>query len=754
MRNFLFLALLLACSTTFARTETLRWVGSEDSDSSLDHIITKINDKLGSRFELKHFQLLEKTPLSTSVFEMHVQVARGLPVHSHSIRIWKNAQTGKLVQMEARLEPTFLQDSDNRLGEIRIQAAPLSTQKSFSIVNNFLKSAEDSKLQKLTWSDEWRNGDLVRAFKVISRRGVHAIVYSRTRNMIVEHSYKEFPKADEFSVEAMVYPLFEESFGNAGTGQKERHTLNFLKTRTHRFMADPADQLRTRKYYEDMQDEPKSRTQDGWDAGYWSFPELNRRANEIYSTIPFVDNKFGPEGLVLDGRYVSVNLHPDFMSKKDKLNFPLFFTDKLHSSWNQTNRAGEDVYEIIPMSAGLPKLFQTPDELLNAPSRRLPNHDPIAYANDGFDAIQVYFATSTLMERLSNLGFNDPELSTRPFSAFLYDTDIGMQNNAYYMADTINFTTYSDDEPNLARDNTTIWHELGHGVMDRLMGPYLELGDVGGLSEGMADFVAQIIVEAVTDGAPFDGKDRMRIMNKIGFNFTNEVHDDGEAYGGTMRDFMDLALQKFGRPGLDKTTDLVLETMRLSRNHPALTSADWYTHLKYADELGGVSRTPGEMSALIDEAFSKRNFSMDSSKVARFDVTVEGKVLDSEHEGARERPVPLRMGLTDKKAFNLEVKIQDGDVYAYQYPVELRVYLRSGPLQGAVQWDGESDRPQVFTLTKANLSQKFNLTVNGKCEAVNREDGSCVDYAYIQLWDQRTKDEPIAKKRFYVRIRN
>jgi hypothetical protein len=103
---------------------------------------------------------------------------------------------------------------------------------------------------------------------------------------------------------------------------------------------------------------------------------------------------------------------------------------------------------------------------------RLTNHDTVSYINNGFDEIQVYYGVTVLMDALVEMGFTDPELSSKPFHAFLYDPDIGMKDNAYYYDNTINFTTYNPKNPNLARDNPTIWHELGHGVMDRLMGAH------------------------------------------------------------------------------------------------------------------------------------------------------------------------------------------------------------------------------------------------------------------------------------------
>ncbi|MBM6700585.1 hypothetical protein H7U32_09905, partial [Bifidobacterium pullorum subsp. saeculare] len=158
--------------------------------------------------------------------------------------------------------------------------------------------------------------------------------------------------------------------------------------------------------------------------------------------------------------------------------------------------------------------------------------------------MQVYYAINQLFDALRPMGFTDPDLAERPFNAFLFNPDIESMDNAFYESDTINFTTYSPNEMNMARDNLTIWHELGHGVMDRLMGEKLDLADTGGLSEGMADFVAQLVVEGSEFGRDFLGRSDQRINNQTGFYLTNEVHDDGEAYGGTMKAFLDAAIAR------------------------------------------------------------------------------------------------------------------------------------------------------------------------------------------------------------------
>lgn len=123
------------------------------------------------------------------------------------------------------------------------------------------------------------------------------------------------------------------------------------------------------------------------------------------------------------------------------------------------------------------------------------------------------------------------------------------------------------------------------------MGDNLTPADTGGLSEGMADFLAALVVQDVTQGSTFPGANQRRIINHTGFNLTNEVHDDGEASGGAMKDFLEAVLAADPKNGLHKVTDVVLEGMRLSRDHPALNAAKWFQSILFADSLGrsGVS---------------------------------------------------------------------------------------------------------------------------------------------------------------------
>jgi hypothetical protein len=330
-----------------------------------------------------------------------------------------------------------------------------------------------------------------------------------------------------------------------------------------------------------------------------------------------------------------------------------------------------------------------------------------------------------------------------------------MRDNAYYTNDTINFTTYSPGAMNYARDNSTIWHELGHGVMDRLMGDLIVLADSGGLAEGMADFVAQLVVQDVTGGASFEGSEDFRILNQIGFHLTNESHDDGEAYGGAMHDILKQAWALWGRDGLRKVTDLTMEAMRLTRNHPALTANDWFEHMLYADELGRQNlRAPGELRGVILEALRTRNF---QDAPAKFTVLQQAALmpefeLTDKSVGSRYNPHMATLKADEKATFELNMQLFSSGAFQFHYPVRIEVGLNGGPLQGALKWENENAGPFVMELENEAARAQINLSALAGCDFINREDGTCSDYAYLQVYNAG-ESRPVAKKRFYVRVK-
>ena len=759
-------ATLLLFATAQAEPQSVRWTYKDDANADFAHVVEVVNAKTGAALSTSDFMMYEDRALATSRFRMYVQTAGGLPVQGMSIRVWANLETGKAIQVEAAVEskPTLrrLASSLARFGSNNLNSAP-AQKRMMSLVHDLVGAHQDDPFVRvITHKDVFEGGKVVRVFTVKAKRGTHVISISPMNLKVMKNIYREFPQFDpasntapsaaEFSIPAMVFPMYEET----ATGVPQPRVLaqlKRLKAKVPRVSQDPYTSLRTRKYFTNKSDAILGWTAEGQAAGYWSMPEVKSRAERLRTSLPTVDNSFAAGGIILDGRYATVSLHPDAAAKFPGLSFKPEKSAQFFPVWVEANIGGKRVYEMIPGASLLGRPLRSFEESFQRVARRLKNHDAATYINDGFDEIQVYYAIDVLMESLHGMGFTDPELSTRPFNAFLYDPDIAMRDNAYYTDDTINFTTYSPNQQNYARDNSTIWHELGHGIMDRMMGDVLTLNDTGGLSEGMADFLAALVTEKLTNAQPFPGKDEFRIVNKTGFFLTNEVHDDGEAYGGAMYDLMLAAQAKLGIDGVVKVTDLTMEAMRLSRNHPGLTASDWFNRMLFADELGHEPvRKAGELGALIQQALAGRNFSFDGKGIATFELKHEGVEVDPSAAGSRGSPIPVSLKKGEKATYTVKVKAKGTAAYPFTYPLTVKVGLRGGPLQGGVKWDGEENSPLVFTLQSETDEVSIPLTANGECDEVNREDGSCVDFAYIQLWPKGSA-QPVAKKRFYLRVK-
>ena len=599
-------------------------------------------------------------------------------------------------------------------------------------------------------NDQWVNGDLVRQVEVRGRRGVHHISISLLKNVVLEKIYIDFPQSEQFqTVRANVFPIYEEV---ENTGEKlpfEEKELKFITTSIPDGGENPLSVFDAVKFPESSYHPVLAETAFGAENDIWSEASLRRKVVDAVSRFPVKANDF-TNGMVLQGKYATINIHPAAKEFKD-INFDLKASVNHMISWK--NIDGE--WMAKPLSGFYGKTITSETELLNCLPERLPDHDTVSYINSGFDEIQVYYGVTVLMDALVEMGFEDKELSTNPFHAFLFDPDIGMKDNAYYYDNTINFTTYNSSQPNLARDNPTIWHELGHGVMERLMGSHLGFSDskggYGGLSEGMADFVAKIIVEHQTSGVEFPGKNDFRIINKTGFYLTNELHDEGESYGGAMSDMLDAVIAKNGREGLYDFADLTLEAMRLTRNHPALSARGWFEHMLYADELGSEVREINQFKTIIQNSLVKRNFAFSAEfKPSSMKVTFAKGELTQQSEASRERPL-TDCGVDGVVTNDLKLELKSGDAKFIKFPAIVKVEFKKGALQGAIKWEGEETNPTIYSIQSEDDILNITLKASMECETVNQPDGSCKDYAYLQVYNNDSL-KPVAKKRFYLKL--
>ena len=757
-----FLALfagILALSGTPARAATtLRWTYQEDHNAKFDHILAKINAQTTYGLSAADFRITDDRDLAFTHYQRYEQIQNGVAVQGMSIRIWTTLRhSNHLVQLEAQVEtPTLVAPDLVDSFKDRASTASALAEADAAMSDEARAAVErsnDPAIVSMTRSAAWRDGRLLSVFRIKTRHGKHVIEIDVAKKKIVTDRFTPYQDHGghaqaETSFPALIYPIYEEY--NGQPLPRKQVELKYLLPTVTAPTEDPFAPLRDRQYLNKKEDAVLGATPAGQAQGYWSMEWLKSLAAQLLAAAPQADNSLTSGHALLQGRYATINIHPAAFAAYPGITIPKAYGSQLLLNWQKL--ADDSDWEAIPSASYYGKPLEGPDAALNRDATFSPLNDPTALIDSGFDEVQVYYSINQLFESLRPMGFSDPEFSETPFHAFLFDPDIENADNAFYTDGTINFSTYPATHLNMARDNTTIWHELGHGVMDRLMGPGLDLADTGGLSEGMADFVAELVIRETNGDAPFPGQDDQRIINGTGFYLTNEVHDDGEAYGGAMKAILDAAITRYGRDGLVKVTDLVLEAMRLSRDNPALTADDWFNHILFADQLGrkGV-RHKGELKALIEAALAARNFAPTGER-AEMSLKYQGVEVAAATRGSRGHEVPLTLAATEQSTQPIDVELKDGNTVKFKYPVTVKVFYNAGPLQGAIDWVGEDQEPAVFTIAQAGDVLHIPLTVNGKCDEINRTDGTCSDFAYVQIFNDG-ETRPVAKKRFYLRIK-
>jgi hypothetical protein len=430
-----------------AETQFYRWTNEKDMGSGLKSILERLNKE--SNLKLKESDFIEKenTQLSNYQFKTYFQVFSGIPVEGAMIRTWTSLKDGSLVQMEAHIEDLrsrqgrilALQNRGHSIIDYKNYVLNLDTMK---YVNQVVFQSSDRMIRKITSKDQWSGDDLQRVITVIGRRGIHTITVSHFTKEIVSTSYKHFPNAD---IQALVYPIYEET-EDLKLQSRIPVTLKNISNLRKQIIGDPLSALRERRYFYSKYDPFLDMTEEG-NAQSWSIPWLLFKARSLFHALPWEDNSYENNGVLLEGKYVTVGLHPA-VAQIEGVKVPLRHSGQMSFAFAEAIVNGKRDYEIIPLSTyrGLPLTDEK--SALNRPAVRLSDHNVVEYINSGFDEVQVYYATDVLMESLHQKGFDDPEISTRPFHAILFDNDIEMRDNAYYIGDTINFTTYSPEAPN------------------------------------------------------------------------------------------------------------------------------------------------------------------------------------------------------------------------------------------------------------------------------------------------------------------
>lgn len=740
-------------------TISLRFVNG-DAGTSLSEILTLINSKVSAHFNESQFYLTENRVLANHRYMRFVQLKAGIPIAKRSIRVWIDLKTSQSHQVEALLE-----NIDSAHSHTFEEIVSFDESSETEDVAKAKKIVGGGKIKSIRTERQWHNQKLVRQVVIKNTVGIYEYYFQNGK--LVSQEFNHYPDSGrrEYTLPAKIYPMWEfsgseENNPTQRVNAKLKYLSTSVKTAPLSNMYSPINEaeLRYSKYSED-----KGSTPAGIANGFWSFDYLRNELNKVYNSMKDVSNLPTSGKARLSGRYTTVYLHPNAPLSFEGLQFTPE-TSPQHSVGFSELPNDDAKINVSTLPYGLP--ISSIVDLANRialPVNNLPDNDPVQLINNGFDEVQVYYAINALFDSLKPMGFTDQDLSTRPFTAILFDPNIEYRDNAYYDSDTINFTTYSKGQLNYARDNTTIWHELGHGIMDRLMGSHLKFADSGGLAEGMADFIAQLVVMERTNGQDFPGRNQMRIFNKTGFHLTNESHDDGEAYGGAMQDMLLASIQKFGfADGLKRMGDLTLEAMRLTRDHPGITAEAWFERMVFADslerslELAGAPRIPGEMREVILDALKGRNFSIETSDVyATITLKNETSEILDKNLGSRRSPIPVQLREDETKTFALNLKLNDGNLFQFKYPARVRVGFEGGPLQGAIRWVNQENLFTEYLIHSPGELLQISVTLKGVCDSVNKEDGSCTDFIYVQVFQhgEPTDGYPVAKKRFYTNMK-
>jgi hypothetical protein len=171
----------------------------------------------------------------------------------------------------------------------------------------------------------------------------------------------------------------------------------------------------------------------------------------------------------------------------------------------------------------------------------------------------------------------------------------------------------------------------------------------------------------------------------------------------------------------------------------------------YADELGSEVREANQFKSLIVSALAKRNFGFeDTFSPAKMKVSFENGELTNDSQASREKPI-VECGTDGIVTHNLKVELNAGDSEFIKFPATVKVEFKKGALQGAIKWEGEEANPIVYTVNSESEALNLTLRASMDCETVNQPDGSCKDYAYLQIYNQGDL-KPIAKKRFYLKL--
>jgi hypothetical protein len=341
MKKLLVLVLLTQLSL-LAAPKSVRWTFKDDKNSDLLHILDVLKSKTGIELSITDFVLLEEKKLATSHFKMLNQMAPNkLPIYGQSLRIWTHLVTNEVIQVEAVVDTP---PTTKTISTLSMTSRGVSSQQTLALVNKILQESGDASIRGLDWKDYFQNNDFVRVVKVKSKYGVHKISFSTTTLKLLSHQYDPFSQADEISLAADVYPIYEEVEGKPEKQlARIRSELRYINTKTKRVTSDPYTSLRSVRYIDEKWDPILGLTAEGRKQGFWSMGYVKNQVASLYNALTLSDNDF-KSGLILDGRYATINLHPDIVSYKN-IDFTPATSPVFRPNWRANPKPWETVLQ-------------------------------------------------------------------------------------------------------------------------------------------------------------------------------------------------------------------------------------------------------------------------------------------------------------------------------------------------------------------------------------------------------------------------
>ena len=732
---------------------------NEIVDPSILNVIAAINLKTGLKLTESDFKMASEVEQAHSNYVRFDQMKAGTLVDKSNIRIWTELKSGNVLQVDAYVTDTTAVKPDTPTDFV----APLKL-----VQKDLAEQFSKNQILSTKVYNVIAQGQLVRRVEITSKAGFYTFDFHANIDKIVSKKFKQALTNETYSMDADVYPLYEnlDSYMMWPESAPEK-PLNRVPAKLENILSRRHDidwkvtlnamsqaPLSFSKYRPVGPLSLEEQAKGFWNDTVWyeRFPSFAEQNGKYLPNI--ADGNYGSAAHLI-GKNVGIFMHPKASIAPAQKRLGGAF-------WPMGVSRGDD-FVLYPKLTFLGLPFFGPNDLKNRAAldenNEVKSEDTAWLMKQGFDEVQVYYAVDRFMEQARTLGFTDKGSSTQPFAAVLFDPDIEYRDNAYYWQNTINFTTYTKGNLNYARDNSTIWHELGHGLQDRLMGSWAAEG-VSGLSEGMADTLAQLIVFGQLGKASFENDKYQRINNNTWFNVTNETHDDGEAYGGAMNDFTLKAIKRWGfLEGLARSSDLIFETMRFTRDNPAVNQDVWFEEMKYVDSLtrsvaGAPNRKPGEMSELINAALTSRNYSPGKLSADMKVLVGENEILTSESTGSYSKPFEFKADGTRQKV-SFKVSFKDGETTQFQFPVTLRVvYFRMPGSVGPIPFDGWEQKSRDITFNSADEEKEIVQEFDAKCDFSNQGSGGCRAALLLQAYKegQTLLDKPITKKRLVVKL--